>query len=54
MKLIINLDSVEEGGFNASVPSLHGCFSQGEIKEEALRKIKEAVELYSEGVRGKA
>ena len=31
-----------------SGPSLPGCISQGESKAEALRNIKEAVELYLE------
>ena len=30
----------------AQVPSLPGCISQGESKEQALANIKEAIELY--------
>lgn len=32
------------------VPTLPGCISEGESKEEALRKIREAIELYLESV----
>ncbi len=38
----------EEGGYWVEVPSLPGCFSQGETKEEALENIKEAIALYIE------
>jgi len=30
------------------VPSLQGCISEGDSKEEALNNIKEAIELYLE------
>jgi antitoxin HicB len=35
----------EDGGFNASCPSLPGCHSQGDTVEEALSNIREAIEL---------
>ncbi len=37
-----------EGGFVASVPSLPGCYSQGDTLEEAEKNITEAIELYLE------
>jgi len=37
-----------EGYHHASVPALPGCFSYGADREEALRNIKEAIELYLE------
>ena len=37
-----------DGGFSVWVPDLPGCASQGETFEEALRNIKEAIELYLE------
>ena len=48
MKLTIVLEPQEEGGFTAYVPSLPGCISQGETKEDAIKNIKEAIELYLE------
>lgn len=34
----------ETGGYWVEVPSLPGCISQGDTKEEALANIKEAIE----------
>lgn len=48
MKLTIVLEPQEEGGYTAYVPSLKGCVSQGETKKEALKNIKEAIQLYLE------
>jgi len=47
----IILEGQEEGGYVAYVPSLPGCFSQGETVEEAETNIKEAIELYLETLR---
>ena len=38
----------EDGYWVAECPSLPGCISQGETKEEAISNIKEAIELYIE------
>lgn len=38
----------EDGQYVAEVPSLAGCISQGQTREEALDNIKEAIELYVE------
>ena len=48
MQLTVVLEPQEEGGYAVYVPSLKGCVSQGETKEEALKNIKEAIELYLE------
>lgn len=40
----------KEGGYSTWVPTLPGCASQGETFEEALNNIKEAMELYLEGI----
>jgi predicted RNase H-like HicB family nuclease len=48
MELTIVLEKQAEGGFTVHVPSLPGCISQGETKEECLKNIKEAIELYLE------
>jgi predicted RNase H-like HicB family nuclease len=38
----------ETGGYVVEVPSLPGCYSQGETVDEALANIKEAIDLYLE------
>jgi len=50
LKLKIVLEPSDEGGYTVYVPSLPGCISEGENKEEALANIKEAIELYLEPV----
>ena len=50
MKLKIVLQDEEEGGFSVFVPSLPGCVSQGDTEDEALKNIREAIELYLEPV----
>lgn len=50
MKFKIVLETSEEGGYTAFVPSLPGCISEGNTREEALANIKEAIELYLEPV----
>lgn len=37
---------LEAGGFVVSCPSLPGCHSEGETREEALRNIRDAIEGY--------
>ncbi len=46
MKLKIILEPSDEGGYTAIVPSLPGCISEGETKEEALLNVREAIEIY--------
>jgi len=48
MEIKVILEKQEEGGFTVYAPSLSGCVSQGETKQEALKNIKEAIELYLE------
>ena len=49
-KIVIQQD--EDGRFNASCPELKGCHSYGDTIEEALKNIREAIELYLEDVPG--
>ena len=42
------LHAAEEGGYWVDVPSLPGCISEGETREEALKNIAEAIALYIE------
>ena len=48
MKLKVVLEPSEEGGYSVYVPTLPGCISEGDTREEALANIKEAIELYLE------
>jgi len=50
MILRVVLEPSDEGGYTAHVPSLPGCISEGDSREDALRNIKEAIELYLEPV----
>ena len=40
----------DKDGFFAYVPSLKGCFSQGDSLGGVLENIKEAIELYLEDI----
>ena len=48
LKIAVVLEACEEGGFSVHVPTLPGCFSQGESIDEAIINIREAIELYAE------
>jgi len=50
MKIKVYLEPSEDGGYTALVPSLPGCISEGDSKEEAIKNIQEAIELYLEAV----
>jgi predicted RNase H-like HicB family nuclease len=45
MKFIVSLDRDEDGVWIAECPSIPGCVSQGNTREEALENVKEAIEL---------
>jgi len=45
------LEPEDEGGYHVFCPALKGCHSYGATKEEALEKIKEAIELWLESAR---
>jgi predicted RNase H-like HicB family nuclease len=49
-KVVIQQD--EDGRFNASCPELKGCHSFGDTVEDALKNIREAIELYLEDMPG--
>ncbi len=50
MKLKVVLEPSDEGGYTVYVPSLPGCISEGDSKEEALANIRETIELYLEPI----
>jgi len=53
MKLEILLEQEEDGTYSVHCPALKGCHSQGKTREEALKNIKEAIQLYLEVVNEK-
>ncbi|MBE2272232.1 MAG: type II toxin-antitoxin system HicB family antitoxin [Anaerolinea sp.] len=44
MRQVIFTPDLEDGGYIAEVPSLPGCYSQGETLEEATANIREAIQ----------
>jgi predicted RNase H-like HicB family nuclease len=50
MKYRVLIEQDEDGVFVAEVPSLPGCISQGQSREEAIKNIKEAIALYIESL----
>lgn len=48
MEIEAVLELQEEGGYTIHVPSLPGCISEGETKEEAIKNIREAMALWLE------
>jgi predicted RNase H-like HicB family nuclease len=40
VKIKIVLEASEEGGYTVYVPSLPGCISEGDTKEDALANIR--------------
>jgi len=51
MKYRIILEQDEDGVFVAECPTLPGCISQGNSREEALVNIQEAIKGYLESLR---
>lgn len=51
MKYTVILERDEDGVYIATVPVLPGCVSDGKTKEETLRNIREAIEVYIESLR---
>ncbi len=50
MKLRVVLEPSNDGGYTAIVPSLPGCISEGDTREQALRNAQEAIQVYLEPV----
>jgi predicted RNase H-like HicB family nuclease len=51
MRYTVVLQRENDGGYVATVPALPGCVSQGDTREEALKNIEEAMELYLEDIK---
>jgi predicted RNase H-like HicB family nuclease len=43
MKFVATLDRDEDGVWIAECPSIPGCVSQGETRDEAIANIREAI-----------
>lgn len=50
MKFRIVFEQEDDGGFVVTCPSLPGCVSQGDTRDEALANIKEAIAGYLESL----
>jgi len=50
MKYTVIVEKGRESGYVAYALALKGCVSQGETKEEALKNIREAMEVYVEAL----
>lgn len=48
MQIKIVITKGEDGYLVARCPALKSCWSQGKTKEEVLKNIQEAIELYLE------
>jgi predicted RNase H-like HicB family nuclease len=51
MRQVILYPDHEDGGWIVEVPSLPGCVSQGETREEALANVRDAIETWIDGAR---
>jgi predicted RNase H-like HicB family nuclease len=51
MRYRIVIEQDEDGVFIAECPSLPGCISQGQTRDEALANVRDAVEGYLESLR---
>ena len=48
MRYTIILEREADGGYVATVPALPGCVSQGDTRDEVMKNICEAADLYIE------
>jgi predicted RNase H-like HicB family nuclease len=51
MRQVILYPDREDGGWVAEVPSLPGCVSQGETRDEAMANVREAIEAWIEAAK---
>ena len=47
---MVVFEPADEGGYNVSVPSLPGCFTQGNTLEEAREMAIDAIQAYCESL----
>jgi predicted RNase H-like HicB family nuclease len=48
LRYTVILEREADGGYVATVPALPGCVSQGDTRDEVMRNIREAADLYIE------
>jgi len=46
MRYTVILEQEPDGGYVATVPALPGCITQGATRDEVLKNIREAADLY--------
>ncbi len=51
MRQVVIYPDAEDGGWVAEVPSLPGCISQGDTKEEVVENIRDAIGTWVGGSR---
>ncbi len=49
MRQVVLYPDLEDGGWIAEVPSLPGCITQGETKEEVLVNVRDAIDCWLDG-----
>jgi len=50
MVYTVIVEKGRESGYIAYAPALKGCVSQGETREQVIKNIKEAMEIYIEAL----
>jgi predicted RNase H-like HicB family nuclease len=51
MRQVIIYPDHEDGGWVAEVPSLPGCITQGDSREEVIRNVRDAVDTWIDGAK---
>ena len=49
MRQVVIYPDPEDGGWVAEVPSLPGCLSQGDTKQQVIENIRDAIQTWIEG-----
>jgi predicted RNase H-like HicB family nuclease len=49
MRQVVLYPDHEDGGWIAEVPSLPGCMTQGDTREEAIENVRDAIVTWIEG-----
>ena len=49
MRQVIIYPDRDDGGWVCEVPSLPGCVSQGDTRDEAIRNVRDAIDAWVDG-----